>query len=415
MKDLILNKTLRSFQPQFQVGGIFLVLLLFFGGSSNSQELQFYIEEAIKNNPNIQAVEKEHEIATEKISEVNTLPNTEFSAGYAVGEEMPMMQQGEFSVMQMLPWFGTISAREKYASAMADADFVEIEIAKRKIAMVLSQSYYRLYAIAKKQEVLDSNIQLLKVYEQMALTSVEVGQASAVSVLRLQMRQNDLLDRKLVLEQDYASELTAFNKIMNREEIEEIPIRDSLTLPEKDGDIDYANLSMHPELTKFDELTKIVSQADALNKKESAPGFGIGMEYMLYNEAPNMIMPMATLSIPIFNKKHKSVARQNKLKYEELDIQKQALRNSLIAQLEAAVRSRSAARIKVQTLEKNLKQAKDANEILLKNYETGTIDFREVLDVQELQLQFQLNKIEAIGAYFEQTSIIDYYIANNRK
>jgi len=399
--------------PASSIQLLFIIFLMLMSGFGYSQNLQFYIEEAIGNNPNIRAVEKQHAIATEKISEVNTLPNTEFSGGYMVGEEMPMMQQGEFSVMQMLPWFGTISAREKYATAMADADFVEIEIAKRKIEMALSQSYYRLYQIAKKQEVLDSNVALLKVYERMALTSVEVGQASAVSVLRLQMRQNELLERKLVLEQDYAAELTAFNKIMNRQEIADISIVDSLTVPEKDIEIDFDSLKLHPELMKFEELNKVVSQADALNKKESAPGFGVGMEYMLYNEAPDMLMPMVSISIPIFNKKYKSIAKQNKLRYEELDIQKQASENSLVAQLQAAVRSRNAARISLETQDKNLKQAKDANEILLKNYETGTIDFREVLDVQELQLQFQLNRVEAIGDYFKQTSVIDYFIGKS--
>lgn len=408
--NLKFNTTMCFRKQQFRIGGIFLVSLLFFGWSMQGQQLETYIDEAIGNNPNIQAVEKQHAISTERISEVNTLPNTEFSGGYMVGDEMPMMQQGEFSAMQMLPWFGTISAREKYATAMADADFVEIEIAKRKIAMDLSQSYYRLYEITKKQEVLDSNIQLLKVYEQMALTSVEVGQTSAVSVLRLQMRQNDLLERKLVLEQDYAAELTTFNKTMNRKEIAEISIVDTLTVPEKDIEIDFASLSLHPELTKFEELNKVVSQADALNKKESAPDFGIGVEYMLYNEAPNMLMPMVSVSIPIFNKKYKSISRQNKLRHEELDIQKQASENSLVAQLQTAVRSRNAARISLETQDKNLKQAQNATEILFKNYETGTIDFREVLDVQELQLQFQLNRIEAIGDYFKQTSIVDYFI-----
>ena len=411
--NLNLNTIIRLRRPQFRFVGIFLVTLLFFGGPSHGQELATYIEEAITNNPNIQAVEKQHAISLEKISETNTLPDTEFSGGYMVGTEMPMMQQGEFSVMQMLPWFGTISARGDYASALADADFLEIEIAKRKIAMVLSQSYYRLYQIAKKQDVLESNIQLLQVYERMALTSVEVGQASAVSVLRLQMRQNDLMERKLVLEQDYAAELTAFNKIMNRSEIAEISIADSLIMPETDVEIDFANLSLHPELRKFEELNKVVSQADALNKKESAPGFGVGMEYMLYNEAPNMLMPMVSLSIPIFNKKYKSIAKQNKLQHEALDIQKQASENSLIAELQTAVRNRNAARISFDTQEKNLIQAQNANEILLKNYETGTIDFREVLDVQELQLNFQINRIEAIGAYFNQVSIIDYFTGTN--
>ena len=411
MMNLKFNTTHRSRKPQLSLGGIFLVSLLFFGWSVQGQQLETFIEEAIGNNPNIQAVEKQHAISTERISEVNTLPNTEFSGGYMIGNEMPMMQQGEFSVMQMLPWFGTISAREKYATAMADADFVEIEIAKRKIEMALSQSYYRLYQIAKKQEVLDSNVALLKVYERMALTSVEVGQASAVSVLRLQMRQNELLERKLVLEQDYAAELTAFNKIMNRQEIADISIVDSLTVPEKDIEIDFDSLKLHPELMKFEELNKVVSHADALNKKESAPGFGVGMEYMLYNEAPDMLMPMVSISIPIFNKKYKSITKQNKLRYEELDIQKQASENSLFAQLQAAVRSRNAARISLEAQNKNLKQAENATEILFKNYETGTIDFREVLDVQELQLQFQINRIEAIGDYFKQTSVIDYFTA----
>ena len=411
--NLNLNTTIRLRFQQFRFGDICLVALLFFGWSSQGQQLETYIEEAINNNPNIQAVEKQHAISTEKIIETNTLPNTEFSGGYMIGTEMPMMQQAEFSVMQMLPWFGTISARGDYASAMADADFLEIEIAKRKIAMVLSQSYYRLYKIEKKQEVLDSNIQLLQVYERMALTSVEVGQTSAVSVLRLQMRQNELMERKLVLEQDYAAELTAFNKIMNRDEIAQISIVDSLFMPEKDSDIDFASLSLHPELRKFEELNKVVSQADALNKKESAPGFGVGMEYMLYNEAPNMLMPMVSVSIPIFNKKYKSIAKQNKIQHEALEVQKQASQNSLIAELQTAVRSRNAARISLETQDKNLRQAENATEILFKNYETGTIDFREVLDVQELQLNFQLNRIDAIGAYFHQVSIIDYFTGTN--
>ena len=66
----------------------------------------------------------------------------------------------------------------------------------------------------------------------------------------------------------------------------------------------------------------------------------------------------------------------------------------------------------LETQDKNLKQAQNATEILFKNYETGTIDFREVLDVQELQLNFQINRIEAIGNYFNQVSIIDYFLAS---
>lgn len=412
--ELNLNTSFLSCKHQVSVVGIFLASLLFSGLSAQGQSLETYIEEAIRNNPTIQAVETKYAIATERISEVKALPNTEFSGGVTVSKtDMPMMQQGEISVMQMLPWFGTISARGKYATAMADADYLEIEIAQRKTAMLLSQSYYRLYEIAKKQQVLDANIELLKTYEQMALTSVEVGKASVVSVLRLQMRQNDLAEQKRVLEQDYSAELIAFNKIMNREEVSDIELPESLPLAEKEVEIDFAGLALHPELAKYEELNKAISQSDALNKKESAPAFGLGVQYMWMNQTPNMLMPMASLSIPIFTKKYKSIARQNKLRHEELDFQKQSVQNSLVTQLQATVKSRNAARIRFETQEKNLEQAQDATDIIFKNYETGTIDFKEVLDVQELQLKFQINRIEAIGAYYKQTSIIDYYIADN--
>lgn len=389
-----------------------ILFILLSSWTGQAQQLEVYIQEAIKNNPTIRAVETKHAISIEKISETTTLPNTDFSGGYMIGkDDMPMMQQAEFSVMQMLPWFGTISARSNYATAMADADLLEIEITKKEIDRDLSQSYYRLAEISEKQKVLSANVELLEVYEQMALTSIEVGKTSAVSLLQLQMRKNNLIERKLVLEQDYLSELTIFNKTMNRKDNLDVLILDSLKMPENDKTISFSDLNFHPEMTRFEELHNIVTQANTLNKKESAPQLGVGLEYMLYNEAPDMLMPMVSISIPIFNKKYKSITKQNKLRQEELSIQKQATENILLAALETAIRSRNAARIRLETQNKNLKQAKNATEILFKNYETGTIDFREVLDIQELQLQFQINRIEAIGEYFKQTSIIDYFVA----
>lgn len=409
--ELNFKNSIPLHKPPLYLVGIVLISFLFSSWSAQAQQLETYIQEAIKNNPTIQAVETQHAISTEKISESSSLSNTEFSGGYMLGEDMPMMWQAEFSVMQMLPWFGTISARNKYATALADADLLEIEIAKKRIARDLSQSYYRLAEISEKQEVLNTNVQLLEVYEQMALTSIETGKASAVSLLRLQMRKNDLIERKLVLEQDYLAELTVFNKTRNREESSEVLILEVLKIPESDIGTGFTDLNLHPELAKYEELNKIVSQADALNKKESAPQLGVGLEYMYFTEATDMLMPMVSISIPIFNKKYKSISRQNKLRQEELKVQKQATENTLITQLESAVRSRNAARIRLETQDKNLKQAENATEILFKNFETGTIDFREVLDVQELQLQFQINRIEAIGEYFKQTSIIEYFTA----
>lgn len=387
--------------------------------SANAQSLEEYLQEAELNSPMIQALELRYNIAKEKVNETSTLANTTIGAGYFVSEPETRTgaQRAKFSVSQMLPWFGTITTRENYASSMAQTEYVEIVIAKRKLALSLAQSYYKLYGIKAKQKVLLENIQLLKTYETLALTSVEVGKASAVDILKLQIRQNELQQQKEVLEQSYLAEQAVFNNFLNREESILIEVVDKMDIPANDPLFDKENLSLNPELLKYDQLYESVTQSELLNQKENAPSFGIGLDYIPVSEREDMVfsdngkdivMPMVTLSIPIFNNKFKSVTKQNELRQKEIELQKEERLNVLENAFADAVSKRNQARIAHQTQAKNLKQAKDAEEILIKNYETGTINFNDVLDIQELQLKFQTNQIQSVQLYYLQSAIINY-------
>ena len=384
-----------------------------------AQELETLMQEALTNNPEIQKFELQYSIASEKINEVNTLPNTEFGVGYFVSEPETRTgaQRFKVSAKQMLPWFGNITARENYVRALADAKYEDIVIAKRQLIASVSQSYYNLYANKAKQDVLAENIKLLETYETLALTSVEIGKASAVDVLRLQMRQNEMQQLLDVLSQHYLSEQTNFNKLLNRDKSINVNVISELSLPSEDFDITTENLAVHPELLKYDKLYTSVEQSELLNQKEISPMIGFGLDYIAVSERPDMnfndngkdiIMPMVSVSIPIFNNKYKSQTKQNELQQQKILAQKQDRFNSLETRLDKAINDRISSRIAYNTQSKNLKQAKDAEGILVKNYETGTIDFNDVLDIQELQLKFQVNKIESIKSYYVQTTIINY-------
>ena len=399
---------------------IIVIVLAFFAlTKTNAQDLASYIQEAEKNNPEIQAFELRYNIAEEKVNEVNTLPNTTVSAGYFVSEPETRTgaQRARFSVSQMLPWFGTITARENYASSLAETQYIDIVVAKRKLALSVSQSYYKLYAIRAKQIVLDKNIELLETYERLALTSVEVGKASAVDVLRLQIRQNELVQQNEVLEQDFLAEQVTFNNLLNRDENTEVIVAEEMSIPDEDPLILTENLQLNPELIKYDKLYESVEQSELLNQKESAPNIGFGLDYVPVAERPAMnfndngkdiVMPMVSISIPIFNNKYKSITKQNQLKQLQIQSQKEDRLNKLETLLANAKYNRENTRIKFNIQSDNLKQANDAEEILIKNYETGTIDFNDVLDVQELQLKFQINLIESIKGYYIQYALINY-------
>lgn len=395
--------------------------ILFAFVETKAQDLASYIQEAEANNPDIQAYELRYNIAQEKVNEVNTLPNTTISAGYFVSEPETRTgaQRARFSVSQMLPWFGTITARENYASSIVDTEFVEIVIAKRKLALSVAQSYYGLYAIKAERDVLDENIQLLQTYERLALTSVEVGTASAVDVLRLQIRQNELQQQKEVLREEFLAEQAAFNNLLNRKESIAVEVVPELLLPPEDPFYAADSLQLNPELLKYDRLYESIEQSELLNQKESAPDIGFGLDYIPVSERPEMdfkdngkdiLMPMVSLSIPIFNNRYRSVSKQNELRQQEIQSQKSERLNTLRTALANATSQRNQARIKFDTQAKNLEQALDAEEILIKNYETGTIDFNDVLDIQELQLKFQTNQIGSVQLYYGQSAIINYLI-----
>jgi cobalt-zinc-cadmium efflux system outer membrane protein len=395
------------------LGSCFLSLFM------NAQLLEPFIDEALSNSPEIQKFELQYSIASEKINEVHTMPNTEFGVGYFVSEPETRTgaQRFKVSVKQMLPWFGNITARENYVSSLADAKYEDIVIAKRKLMASVSQSYYNLYANMAKQEILIENISLLETYETLALTSIEVGKASVVDVLRLQMRQNEMEQLNKVLKQQYLAEQTRFNKFLNRDKDIAVNVINELNIPFEDFEINAENLLLHSELLKYDKLYYSVEQSELLNQKESSPMIGFGLDYINVERRPNLdfsdngkdiVMPMVSISIPIFNNKYKSKTKQNELQQQEILSRKQERFNTLETLLDKAINDRISARISYSTQTKNLKQAKDAEGILIKSYETGTIDFNDVLDIQELQLKFQINKVESVKTYYMQTTIINY-------
>jgi hypothetical protein len=125
-------------------------------------------------------------------------------------------------------------------------------------------------------------------------------------------------------------------------------------MPSEDFEINTKNLELHPELLKYDKLYHSVEQSELLNQKESSPMIGFGLDYINLNKRPDMnfsdngkdiIMPMVSVSIPIFNNKYKSQTKQNELKQQAVLAQKQERLNTLETILDKAVSDRISARI----------------------------------------------------------------------
>lgn len=401
--------------------GCMTLLLLIVGNTIQAQSLENYVDTALKNNPTIHQFELRYSIAQEKVNEASSLPNTDFEVGvFAIEPETRTGPQlFKVGVKQKFPWFGAITARENYAKSLADAQYEDIVIAKRQLLLEVSLAYYQLFAIKAQQSVLVENITLLKTYERLATKSVEVGNASAVDVLRLQIRQNDLKQEKEILQQRFIGEQAVFNRLLNRDGNIGIQLVDSLPIPEVVDNIKLEQLTEHPEILKYDKLFASVAESEIVNRKEGKASFGLGIDYTNIQKRTDMdfadngkdaLMPMVSLSIPLFNNKYRSTTLQNKLQQEEILTEKQDRQNRLKSKLSEAISKRQAAFIRYKTQSKNIQKTIVAESMLRASYETGIIDYSTVLDIEELNLKYKMDRIESIRDFYQEETQINYIL-----
>lgn len=403
----------------FKKRSITIVLLFLFFHPTSGQTLPEYIKEAKENNPELSAYQHALEVSLEKVNEAKSLSNTKIATGYFVSEPETRTgaQKAKFSAQQEIPWFGTIKARKETATAESEVHKNNLEIAKRKVVLQVEKKYYKLYELKARQNVLKKQDTLLDTYLSIAIKGVENNNASAVDVLKLNIAKNNLLNQEEILKGEILTTETAMNQLLHRDGFDALVIPDNLYIPDEEPTMMLDDIVYHPELVTYDHLTDLLDKKAVVNTKEGLPSIGVGLDYVIVQERPDVsfsdngkdiVMPMLSFSVPLFSKKHSSRTKQYELQKEEILQKREASQNMLENLMEEAINNRITARINYNTQQKNITQAKQAEEILLSGYQTAQLNFEELLDIQQMVLSFENKKIEAVAQYFMQTAVLNY-------
>lgn len=397
-----------------------LALLLGMGLSLPAQDIGYFVTLGENNNPELQALRLRYDLAGEKVEEALALPDTQFDVGYFIPEMQTRTgaQRAKFSVRQMLPAFGQITAREAYASSMAETDYLDWVIGRRQLRLQIAQAYFELQAMSQQIGILKTQGTLLDAYREVALTSIATGRASAVDVLRIDIRKSEVEAQWQMVETRFRAASFAFFRLLNTAEA---PISFTATqLPESLPEPDFPALGPLPELEKYGRLYESVVREEALNRKSATPSFMVGLDYILMSRLTDveimdngmdMWMPMVSLSVPIFNGAYRSRTRQNEIRQATLKAEETARRNQLETLLQGAWQGQVSERIRFEAQTGNSTRTRQAIDLLLKQYETEQVDFSELLEMQEMELKLQLERTEALKGYLSQGALVNYLTA----
>ena len=251
------------------------------------------------------------------------------------------------------------------------------------------------------------------------------GNSGMGDVLRVRIELRGL-ENQLEFLKDSRRTLTAeFNQWLNRGFDEAIAVVD--TLPETALSID--RLALFDSLSKNNPMLKMldaevgaygaqVKMARLMGK----PMLGAGVSHMAFSPRPesgmtmggkDMVMPMVSVSIPIYRKKNKAMVREAELKQQSIQQRRENTVNQLATQWAVALRDLDDATRRTALYREQTALANQTLNLLMTGYSANGQDFEEVLRVQQQLLDYRLNLVSAVVDQHTAVAMLEMLAGNN--
>ncbi len=150
---------------------VFLSSLRMFAAGERPDSLSTYLEQAARNNPQVQSDFMLYKAALERVPQAGALPDPELKIGFFLKPMETLMgeQVADFTLMQMFPWFGTQKAARSEAQEMARMAYEKFRDSRNNLWYEVKAQWYRLSNLNEQYKNTQANILLLQQLEQLAL------------------------------------------------------------------------------------------------------------------------------------------------------------------------------------------------------------------------------------------------------
>jgi outer membrane protein TolC len=413
-----------------------------------------YLEIAAKNNPAIQQKFIEYKAALQKIPQAGSLSDPQLSLGIFLKpmELVSGNQVADISIMQMLPWFGVLKNARDEMNLMANAKFELFLDAKLQVYYDVQRTWYQLYKIKKNISISEKNIEILKTIERLALvrfkspqpenttgssgmqtmvagrgnsgnsasvqtsssmTTGPMGSSSGSSGLldlyRIQIETGDLENNIAFLQNQRKTSEAQFNAYLNRPVASPVFTYENIAVDSLGISLIAVSDSMvsnNPMLGMLKYEKQSIEAHKNMVTRMSYPMVGVGLNYSLISKNPmsassmngkDMIMPMLTVTLPIYRKKYEAMKSEAELLKTASLQNYQATVNSLQTEYYQAVQLYQDAQRRINLYKNQYQLASKSLDLILKSFSTSSSALTDVLRIRQQTLDYELKQVEAVA------------------
>ncbi len=400
---------------QFGMSGLFLVMIWpLWSQIHENQSIEPLIQEALRNNPEIIALQQNLLAARAQIPPMGTLPDPMIKLG-AINlpvntfhfDQEPMTGK-QVMLTQRFPFFGTLAVRSELGRQKMEMAEYRLHAKENEIVRKVKESVYNIAYLKQAVVLAEKNLNILDQFVQVASTKYEVGKGLQQDVLRAQVAQSRMKEKDLILKQKERSAEVMLNTLLAREvddPLEAIPALEAIDVMIFEKDTLFRRSSEHnPMLGMLNAEIAAASAKKRLEKRKYFPYMDLSVAYTQRESIAGRTMPdfftaQAGFKIPLwFWRRQIKQVKESGLQINEKKAERENMLNGIHQKLFDLMISIDEKRKRIEIYEDGiLPLGKQSLEADLSAYTVDKIDFFTLLNSQKQLFNDEMDYIRLMA------------------
>ena len=385
------------------------------GKDNKEDSLAVYIAEAIRNNPGLKSEYQVYQAQMANAQGAGILSDPQLSVGLfpQAMHHVNGKQLANITIMQMFPWFGTLKAGREQMEYKAQEAYQKFREKSLSTAFSVEKQWYSILATQEKVKAVKQKRALLNDIKKVAIylyKNYTAGRDTKMSdQLRLDAEEERLKEQTESLETQLTLQKQQFNITMHRQPNAALSLPDSIPLRQMPT-FNWTEIERNnPKLAQYSAIQKAFKSQEEQTRAKGMPMIGVGLQYMLNGKVdmpmmPNMngkdmVMPMVSVTIPIYRKKITSAIHSAQLMERSAAYNYQSQLDALQSTYLSIEQRADDIKRKLKLYESEVSLLNRTLELMQKEYATGATSLTDILQTTRESIDYDLLKAEANAQY----------------
>ena len=230
-------------------------------------------------------------------------------------------------------------------------------------------------------------------------------------IYRIQIESGDLENNIALLKNQQNTIMARFNTYLNRSVTAPVFTYENISVDSLELSLLAVSDSMlanNPMLGMLNFEKQSIEARKKMVTRMGYPMVGLGLNYSLISKSEmstspmngkDMIMPMVTVTLPIYRKKYNAMINEAELMKTATSQNYQSTSNSLQAEYYQAVQLYQDAHRRVRLYENQYKLASKSLDLMLKSFTVSSSGLTDVLRIRQQTLDYELKEVEAVADF----------------